>query len=315
MSRANGFPDHVSIALWATNLGVPVRDMGDWAAHIDRMMAQAGRDGAHIFVMPEYACEQWMAFKPDGLKPDQEMAWMADQGAVARTHAAALSKKHDMFFVAGSMPWHVDPDNPPAGQTNSAMIFTPEGDAIIQDKLCLTPGEQEPDNWYLTPGNRINIVAWRGLRIAVVICLDIEMPALSCLLAPHGIDIVLVPSMTVTPSGYNRVFGCARARAVELMCVVAACGTTGTASKTTQNPTNYSGCSVFTPCEPQLGHRGIFAETVPEFDDGGDGDMLVARDIPVGIIRALRNGDAEVWPGGWSAGHVTVAGAVSDTPK
>lgn len=132
---------------------------------------------------------------------------MADLAPQARKHAAKLAKKHDMLLVAGSMPWHIDPENPAAGQTNSAMIFTPEGDAIIQDKLSLTPGEQEPENWNLTPGKAFNVIKWRGLNVAVLICLDIEMPALSCVLAPLDIDLLLVPSMTLTPSGYNRVFG------------------------------------------------------------------------------------------------------------
>ncbi|NIZ00205.1 nitrilase-related carbon-nitrogen hydrolase [Thalassospira lucentensis] len=306
MTSPASFPDHVTIALWSTNLGKPISDMADWASHVDGKMAEAAQQGAKVFVMPEYASEHWMAFKPDGLKPNQEMAWMADQAPVARDHAAKLAKKHDMFLVAGSTPWHIDASNPEKGQTNSALIFTPEGDAINQDKLSLTPGEQEPDDWFLTPGKHFNVIEWRGLKIAVLICLDIEMPALSCLIAPLDIDLLLVPSMTATPSGYHRVFSCAKARAVELMTIVAACGTTGTAINTTQNPTNYSGCSVFTPCEPALGHTGIFAQTEPAFDDGGDGEMLIAKDVPVGIVRNLRGGDAEVWPGGWTANHVTV---------
>ena len=306
MTSPASFPEYVTLALWATNLGRPVKDMAGWANHVDVQMAEAAKQGAKIFVLPEYASEQWLAFKPDGLQTGEEIAWMADLAPEARKYGAELAKKHDMLLVAGSMPWHIDPENPDAGQTNSAMIFTPEGDAIIQDKLSLTPGEQEPENWNLTPGKAFNVIKWRGLNVAVLICLDIEMPALSCLLAPLDIDLLLVPSMTLTPSGYHRVFGCAKARAVELMTVVAACGTTGAAVNTTNNPTNYSGCSVYTPCEPQLGHTGRFAETEPTFDDGADGEVLIAKDVPIGLVRTLRNGEAEVWPGGWTAGHVSV---------
>jgi predicted amidohydrolase len=300
--------DTVNIALWATNLGVSLTGIDDWINHIDRKMKQARADGANIFVMPEYASEQWMAFKPDGLRPEDEMAWMADLAPTAMDAATTLATRHDMLLVAGSMPWHIG-DDPRRGQTNRALAFLPDGKIIAQDKLSLTPGEQEPDSWNLTPGKKLSIFEWCGLRIAILICLDIEMPALSCLLAKQNVDLVLVPSMTGKASGYHRVFSCAKARAVELMCVVAACGTTGTAINTTQNPTNYSGCAVYIPCEPDLGHTGIFAATTPDGGDGADGPVLLARDVPVGKIRQLRAGDAEVWPGNWSAKQVEIVSA------
>lgn len=293
--------DKVSIGLWATNLGVGLSGIDDWALRLDRKMAAAKADGADIFVIPEYASEQWLAFRPDGLSPERELAWMADLAPEACRHATGLSARHDMLLVAGSIPWHVE-----GGQSNRALIFTPEGRSYYQDKLSLTPGEQDPENWNLTPGKALQVITWRGLRFSVLICLDIEMPALSCLIAPQSLDLLLVPSMTAKPSGYNRVFGCAKARAVEQMCAVAVVGTTGTAVNTTQNPTNYSGCAVYVPCEPELGYDGVFARIDPDWDDGAEGPLLVARDVPIGVIRQLRAGDAEVWPGGWAANHVSV---------
>ncbi len=292
---------NVTMALWATNLGVSVEGLHGWAACVDHEMAEARRNGADIFVMPEYASEQWLAFKPEGLASDREIAWMADLAPEAVDLAAKLAAKHDMLLVAGSLPWHTD-----AGQTNRAVILTPEGDRYFQDKLSLTPGEQEEDAWNLVPGKELQIMQWRGLRFAVLICLDVEMPALSCLLAPHSPDLVIVPSMTAQPSGYNRVFGCAKARAVELMTAVAVVGTTGTAVNSTQNPTNYSGAAVYIPCEPDLGFDGVFDKMEPGWDDGKAGPLLLARDVPIGTIRKLRSGEAEVWPGGWSAANVKV---------
>lgn len=296
------FGDALNIALWATNLGVPVSGLEDWAAHLDRQMMSAKADGAAIFVMPEYVSEQWLAFKPDGLAPNREMAWMADLATQAVEQAASLAAKHDMLLVAGSMPWHCEG----GGQSNRAVVLTPEGGRYFQDKLSLTPGEQDPMAWKLSPGAQVQIIKWRGLRFAVLICLDIEMPALSCLIAPQSVDLVIVPSMTEQPSGYNRVFGCARARAVELMTAVAVVGTTGRAINTTQNETNYSGAAVYVPCEPELGYDGVFANQTPGWGDGESGPLLVARDVPIGVIRKLRAGDAEVWPGGRTASHVKI---------
>lgn len=41
------------------------------------------------------------------------------------------------------------------------------------------------------------------------------------------------------------------------------------------------------------------------------GPMLMARDIPLGLVRALRHGQAEVWPGAWRADHVRVVEAAT----
>src|SRR3546814_7527676 len=64
------------------------------------------------------------------------------------------------------------------------------------------------------------------------------MPALALRLAPLDPDLILVPSMTAKLSGYSRVFSCAKARAIELLCAVAATGVIGRAPGSTQNPTN-----------------------------------------------------------------------------
>ena len=103
------------------------------------------------------------------------------------------------------------------------------------------------------------------------------------------------------------MFSCAKARAVELMCAVAVTGVVGQTPGTTWNPTNVSGNAVYLPCEPSLGYSGIHAETPPLESHWGEGAILIARDIPVGAIRALRDNGPEVWPGAWTADHVRVS--------
>src|SRR5690606_13537163 len=146
----------------------------------------------------------------------------------------------------------------------------PDGRVIAQDKLCLTPGEQDPESWNLLPGNAVRVVEWEGLTLVTLICLDIELPALSAKLAPLNLDLVLVPSMTGKLSGYSRVFSGAKARAVELLCAVGVCGAIGRAPGTTQNPTNVSGCALYLPCEPGLGMNGVLAATMPIGEEAGD---------------------------------------------
>ncbi|MEJ8574877.1 nitrilase-related carbon-nitrogen hydrolase [Microbaculum marinum] len=297
--------DTLTLALWATNLSVPVNGLDGWVARVEAKMAEAAAAGAAFLIMPEYASEQWLSFKPDGLRPTEEIGWMADQAPAALELLKPLPQKHGVALLAGSMPWQVG-----EGYRNRAWLVLPDGRTIAQDKLALTPGEQDADNWNLATGDEIRIVEWNGLRLATLICLDVEMPALSSLLAPQDLDLLMVPSMTYYLSGYSRVFGCAKARAIELMSTVAATGCVGAAPGTTQNDQNVSGCAVYVPCEVELGFTGIHAAVGPVDGDRGaggeegDGPFLIARDIPVGLIRQKRAGAAEVWPGAWNAGHV-----------
>ncbi|MGD1877443.1 MAG: nitrilase-related carbon-nitrogen hydrolase [Kiloniellaceae bacterium] len=298
-----------SIALWATNLSPPLNGLDAWAAHIEARMAEAAAGGARLLVMPEYACEAWLSFKPAGLTPEREIAWMAEQAPAALDLLRALPAKHGIGLLAGTMPWETED-----GFANRAWLLLPDGRVIAQDKLSLTPGEQEPDCWNLTPGKALQVVEWEGLRVVILVCLDIAMPALSVELAPLKPGLVLVPSMTGKLSGYSRVFGCAKARAVELMCAVGACGTIGRAPGSTQNPTNVSACALYLPCEPSLGMNGVLEDLPPLAEHEGDGPVMMAHNIPFGEIRRLRESGAEVWPGTWRADHIALVEDAAEEP-
>lgn len=297
--------ERITLALWATNLAVPLSGIEAWASGIDRQMALAKGHAADLLVMPEYAAEQWLSFAPADLAPAAEISWMADQAPAALALLKPLPRKHGLALLAGTMPMRRE--RPLVGRpphVNRAWLLLPDGRAIAQDKLCLTPGEQSPAAWNLSTGDRVAIVEWRGLRLAVLICLDVEMPALAGLLAPCDLDLLLVPSMTEKLSGYSRVFSCAKARAVELMSAVAVVGCIGKAAASKPRLSNTSGAAVYVPCEEALGHTGVFAELPPTDRAEGPGPMLLARDIPIGLLRQMRHGKAEVWPGAWRADHV-----------
>jgi len=308
--------DSITVASWATNLAVPLSGIEAWAAAVDRRMADAKGQGADLLLMPEYAAEQWLSFAPADLAPEAEIAWMAEQAPAALALLKPLPRTHGLALLAGTMP--VRRERPAVGRpqhVNRAWLLLPDGRAIAQDKLCLTPGEQSPAGWNLSTGDRIEIVEWRGLRLAVLICLDIEMPALASLLAPCDLDLILVPSMTEKLSGYSRVFSCAKARAVELMTAVAAVGCIGKAAASKPRLSNTSGAAVYVPCEEALGHTGIFANLPASDRADGPGPVLLARDIPVGLMRQLRHGQAEVWPGAWRADHVRIVETAAPTAK
>lgn len=299
------FEDTLTVALWATNLAQPLNGLDGWAALVDRRMAEAKARGADLLVMPEYCSEQWLSFAPAGLRGHDEIAWMAKQADAALAALRELPAKYGMALLVGTIPVEFAPGDegvPPF--LNRAHLLLPDGRVVRQDKLCLTPGEKDPAGWNLSTGDTVRIVEWRGVRMATLICLDVEMPALSSLLAPLELDLLLVPSMTSKLSGYSRVFGCARARAIELQCAVAAVGVIGSAATGRPREGNVSGASLFVPCEEPLGFTGQVAEVAPAASADDEGPLLVAE-VPLGTIRALKRGAAEVWPGAWRADHVS----------
>ncbi|WP_417689299.1 nitrilase-related carbon-nitrogen hydrolase [Roseibium sp.] len=288
------------IALCALNLGFAPRSVADLASHVEERLARARDEGARLLMLPEYAIEACLAFKPDGLKPTEEIAFMAKAGAQLVEATRGLAEKYGVSLLLGSMPTQTD-----RGFANTAILQCADGREIRQDKLSLTPGEMDAESWTLKGGDQLGIFELDGLRMAILICLDVEMPSLSCLLAKEKIDLLLVPSMTEMLSGYHRVFDCAKARAVELMTCVAVCGTVGATTGTTQMETNVSGAALFVPCEEELGFTGVAASIAATDGAMGEEPFLVVP-VPVDVARKLRAGGAEVWPGAWSADHVTV---------
>lgn len=94
--------------------------------------------------------------------------------------------------------------------TNTSWIYN-NGAWGFQDKLHLTPWETS-----FTPGNTVSLFTFKGLRIAALICFDVEQPSLSLKLKSVGINLLLVPSATVDRNGSERVNRCASARSIEL---------------------------------------------------------------------------------------------------
>lgn len=299
-------PETIRVALWCMRLGHVAPDLTRWAAAVEAALAEAAARGTEVLVMPEWVAKQWLPFAPADLAGRDEVAWLASRTPEALDLLRPLAARHGVALLPGSMPVHSKSHAP--SWLNRAHLFLPDGREIVHDKLCLTPSERDPEDWNLSTGSQVRTFDINGVRAAILICLDIELPALSARLATAGIDLLLVPSYTSRMSGYSRVFSCARARAVELLsavCVVGCFGELRAANGGEFQST--SGAAVYVPCEPDLGMNGIIEELPPRAAGEGPGPMLVA-DVPVGRIRALRErATGEVWPGAWDASHVTLS--------
>lgn len=298
--------DSFNLAHWVFNMDHPVGSCAEWINLVQETLSEAKAEGMDMLLMPEYACESWIKFAPPELQFTDELAWMANQ-AVSNKVIEHLQKAVDetgVALAAGTMPWPVEGMN---AFTNRAWILFPQSPAVSYDKLVRTPFEKNPAGWVLHTGDTVRIFDWKGVRIAIVICLDIEMPSLAAKIADKDIDLLLVPAMTEKLSSYHRVFDCAKARAIELMTCVGVAACTGYAwHGDVMRLPNVGSAALYLPCELKLGSTGVHA-TLPVMDKAtGKGPVLYSRDIPVGIVRELRRQGAEAWPGPWDAGHIKV---------
>ena len=291
-----------TIACWANNLAYPARSLAEWLAHLSTRLEQVRAQGAQMLCLPEYACAQWLNFAPKELPGSEEIPWLAELGEQALPVFKTLSCEFGVALLAGTIPTLSTEHAPPL--LNRAYLLLPDGRHIQQDKLCLTPDEKEPDGWNLSPGHTLNLFEWQGWRVAIVICLDIELPALATRLAEYQPDLLLVPSMT-SRGGYWRVSSCAKARAIELFTSICVVGCYGQ-----PRPGHWpyrGGASLYVPCEKALGLTGVYAELPASDNDSVDGHMLLARELPLNTVQQLRNaGSVEVWPGAWRADHVRI---------
>lgn len=299
----------LTIALWATNLEPPLASLADWTTRVEARMAEAQAAGAGLLVMPEFACAQWLSFAPPGLPAHDQVPWLAGMAEQALSALAQLPARYGVALLPGTMPFAIaDRGDGVPGHLNRASLLLPEGQVFHQDKLALTPSERNPAAWLLTPGAQVKVIPWLGLRVAIVICLDVEFTALFARLARLDLDLILVPAKVDLLSGYYRVLGCAKARAIELQCAVAVVGAVGSPLGQPALDTVVGAAAVFIPCEANLNVTGVAAALEPLLATTGASPMH-AHQVPLGACRRIRHGvaEAEVWPGSWSADHITIA--------
>lgn len=299
----------LSISLWAANLELPVETLNAWVASVEARMAEAQTAGARLLVLPEFACSQWLGFMPAGLPPNQQIPWLASLTEEALAALRPLPARYNVALLPGTMPFALEGQQGQSRQyRNRAWLLLPDRRAFTQDKIFLTPSERNPDGWFLTPGAKINVIPWEGLRIAIAICLDVESTALWARLAELDLDLILVPAKTDMLSGYYRVLGCARARAIELQTVICVVGAVGTFLGHPATDTIVGGAAAFQPCEAALAHTGVAAILEPHTAASELSPVLFVPDLPIGYCRQIRHGEqpeAEVWPGSWTADHVS----------
>lgn len=101
------------------------------------------------------------------------------------------------------------------------------------------------------------------------------------MLAEQGMQILFVPYLTDTKSGYLRVRRCCQARAIENECYVVATGSTGTVPNLAYMDIHYSQSAIFTPSDFTFPHDAVKAEATPNTET-----TLIA-DLDLGLLKEL----------------------------
>lgn len=206
--------DHLKLDLWTFDVGSPAANATAYAESVTSRVIDSWDAGADVVVLPEFT---WMGLErfiagPDKIKGVAELFWNHHWPDIA-----VQLDRPDKAVVLGTVPF--------AGRDGSLKNRAPilnGGRFFYQDKIHLTPWEDS-----FSGGGPVRIWNLRGIRAAVVICLDVEIPEIAAALRGMNLDLMLVPSATESLMGVERVGRCADARAVELGCHVGLCHLVG----------------------------------------------------------------------------------------
>ncbi len=199
--------ERLRLDLWTFDVGASAASPAEFADIVTQRALESWDSGADVVVFPEFT---WMGLErfvsgPKKLKDVSDLFWGKLWGGICKK-----LDRTDKAVVLGTVPF-LDDD----GLIKNRAPILSEGRVLHQDKIHLTPWE-----YAFSGGGPLRIWSFRGYKLAVVICLDVEIPEISAALRGSGLDLMLVPSATENEMGVDRVGCCAAARAVELGCYV-----------------------------------------------------------------------------------------------
>lgn len=149
-------------------------------ARLSRALRDAASKGAELLLAPELALSGYNQSAEDLL-------------AVAKEAPDVLSRLSDAVKDTGvalamGLP-RFDGDH----LYNAAVLITPEDGLVLSYDKCHLFGEDERATF--AQGNRRSqLVEWKGLKVGLLICYDVEFPEMVRALAIDGMQLALVPT-------------------------------------------------------------------------------------------------------------------------
>ena len=169
----------LTLALWQTPYAAtPVEVL----QRLDDAAARARAQGAQLLVCPEMGLTGYAI----GAERVQALAEPA-VGALAQA-VAGTAQRHGIAVVYGYPELH-----PQGKPFNAVQAIGPDGQSLARYRKTHLYGEL--DHAQFSAGDAASKgFAWRGWRLGLLICYDVEFPETVRLLALQGADAVLVPT-------------------------------------------------------------------------------------------------------------------------
>ncbi len=230
----------------------PPPDFSAFLTRIERLAAQAALVGADLLALPEYFSMVLAGARVKAPDITAELLDVVEQAETLVEALRAIAARHKILLLAGSIPMR-EGDR----ILNRAPFIGPSGALAFQDKQAMTRFEAE--RWGVTGGATPTVFETASGRIGVSICYDAEFPLHVRRQVKADARLILVPSCTDSPAGFNRVRFCARARAIENQCFIAIIPLVGAAPWSGAIDENHGQAAVFSPCDHGFPPDGVLA--------------------------------------------------------
>lgn len=181
--------DPLTLALWQTSYAA---DTAHMLTQLDHAAADAKARGADLMLCPEMGLTGYAI----GAERVEALAETA-HGPMAQA-VALIAQSHQIAIVYGYPERH--PDGLPP--FNAAQAVAPSGEVIAHYRKTHLFGDM--DHRQFTAGDAASqVFEYRGWRLGLLICYDVEFPETVRLLALQGADAVLVPTANMV--GFEQV--------------------------------------------------------------------------------------------------------------
>lgn len=251
----------------------PVSDMDTLSNQIEFFIDAVSDYQSDFILFPEFFNAPLMANFNHQDEPDAIRS-LASFTEPLRKKFIEFAISYNINIITGSMPYVED-----GLLYNICYLCRRDGSFDSFKKIHITPSEA--DSWGMRGGNELKVFETDSGKIGILICYDVEFPELPRLYAEQGMEILFVPFLTDTQTGYNRIRRCAQARTIENECYVAIAGAVGNLPRVKNMGIQYAQSAVFSPSDFAFPTENIVAETTPNTE------MTLIADVNLDLLKEL----------------------------